>query len=368
MRKFEPHMTRMNQQNQALDPVGNPLLAAASAPFGVPPFAAIKPEHFKDAFTHPFAAHAAEVAAIAADPAAATFANTIDRLERSGDELTRVANVFGVLAGAHTNDAIQAVERELAPLQAQHWNRILMDAALYRRIDELYRGRAKLGLTAEEARVLERYHLMHTRAGAAPDASWRPRLAAINERLATLGTDFSQNVLKDEQHTTIVLEGEGDLAGLPDFLRAAARAAAAERGLDGKHVITVSRSSVEPFLQFSARRDLREKAFRAWIARGAGGGATDNKAIIAEMGGLRAERARLLGYPSFAHYRLDDAMAKTPEAVRTLLEQVWAPARRSALEDSAALQSLVQAEGKNFKLAPWDWRYYAEKLRKARCD
>jgi peptidyl-dipeptidase Dcp len=361
-------MTDMNQHNLAPDPSGNPLLAAWSGAFGVPPFGAIAPEHFKDAFARAFAAHAAEVAVIAADPATPTFANTIDKLEASGEALTRVANVFGVLAGAHTNDAILAVERELAPLQAQHWNRILMDAALFRRIDGLHRRRAELGLTAEQARVLERYHLMHERAGAALDEASKQRLAAINERLATLGTNFSQNVLADEQGTTLVLDGEEDLAGLPDFVRAAARAAAEERGVKGKHVVTISRSSVEPFLQFSARRDLREKAFRAWIARGAGGGATDNKAIIAEMVELRAERARLLGYASFAHYRLDDAMAKTPQAVRSLLEKVWAPARRRAMEDGAALQSLVQAERGNFKLAPWDWRYYAEKLRKLRCD
>ncbi len=158
------------------------------------------------------------------------------------------------------------------------------------------------------------------------------------------------------------------MAGLPDFVRAAARAAAEERGLSGRHVVTLSRSSVEPFLQFSARRDLREKVFRAWIARGDGGGPTDNKAIIAEMVALRAERARLLGYPSFAHYRLDDAMAKTPEAVRGLLDRVWAPARRRALADRDAMQDLVRAEGGNFQLAAWDWRYYAEKLRKLRCD
>ncbi len=175
-------------------------------------------------------------------------------------------------------------------------------------------------------------------------------------------------MLADEQGYTLVLDDEDELAGLPDFVRAAARAAAEERGLAGKHVITLSRSSVEPFLQFSARRDLREKIFRAWIARGAGGGATDNKAIIAEMVALRAERARLLGYASFAHYRLDDAMAKTPEAVRSLLDRVWLPARRHALADRDAMQALVQAEGGNFTLAPWDWRYYAEKLRKARCD
>ena len=205
-----------------------------------------------------------------------------------------------------------------------------MNEALFRRIDSLHRRRDKLGLTAEQQRVLERYHLMFKRAGAALDAAAKARLAEINERLATLGTTFGQNVLADEQGYTLVLEGEDDLAGLPDFVRAAARAAAEERGLAGKHVITLSRSSVEPFLQFSARRDLREKVFRAWIARGDGGGATDNKAIIAEMVELRAERARLLGYETFAHYRLDDAMAKTPEAVRGLLDRVWPPARRHA--------------------------------------
>jgi peptidyl-dipeptidase Dcp len=363
-------MTVMNQQNQTLAGAAgseNPLLAEASL-FGVPPFDRIKPEHFPPAFAHAFAAHAAEVAAIAADPSEPTFANTIVALERGGDALTRVGSVFHVLAGAHTNDAILEIERDLAPQEAKHWNRILMDENLFRRIDALQRRKDQLGLTAEEGRVLDRYHVMFTRAGAALDAAAKARLAEINERLATLGTSFAQNVLADEQGYTLVLEGEDDLAGLPDFVRAAARAAAEERGLADKHVITTSRSSADPFLQFSARRDLREKIFRAWVARGDGGGATDNKAIIAEMVVLRAERARLLGYPTFAHYRLDDAMAKTPEAVRALLDRVWAPARQHAMEDRDALQSLVQAEGGNFALAPWDWRYYAEKLRKARCD
>ena len=369
MQQPEPHMTSMNQENQAFAAgTDNPLLADWTGPFGVPPFGRIEPEHFQPAFACAFAAHAAEVAAIAATAGEPTFANTIDALEAGGEALTRVASVFHVLAGAHTNDAILAIERELAPLEANHWNRILMDAALFRRIDSLYRRRDQLGLSAEQARVLERYHTMLTRAGAALDPPAKARLADINERLATLGTSFSQNVLADEQGYALVLDGEDDLAGLPDFVRAAARMAAEERGLDGKHVITISRSSVEPFLQFSARRDLREKIFRAWIARGDGGGATDNKAIIAEMVALRAERARLLGYPTFAHYRLDDAMAKTPEAVRALLDRVWPPARRSAMADRDAMQALVQAEGGNFTLAPWDWRYYAEKLRKIRCD
>jgi peptidyl-dipeptidase Dcp len=370
MRAFTSRMTRMHQQTKVLatDADDNPLLDEWGGPFGVPDFGRIKPDHFRPAFARAFAAHAAEVASIGGNAAAPTFANTIAALEASGQALTRTVNVFNLLAGAHTNDAILAIERELAPLKAKHWDMILMNEALFRRIDGLYRMRERLALSAEQQRVLERYHAKFTRAGAALDAAAKARLADINERLATLATTFSQNVLADEQGYALVLDGDDDLAGLPDFVRAAARAAAEERGLAGKHAITISRSSVEPFLQFSARRDLREKIFRAWTARGDGGGATDNKAIIAEMVALRTERARLLGYPSFAHYRLDDTMAKTPQAVRALLDRVWAPGRRRAMADRDALQALVQAEGKNFALAPWDWRYYAEKLRKARYD
>ena len=334
----------------------------------MPPFGRIRPEHFRPAYAHAFAAHAAEVAAIAADPAAPSFANTIEALERAGETLTRVDNVFDALAGAHTNDAILEIEREIAPLDARHWNKILMDAALFRRIEALHRDRDRLALSAEQRRVLERYHVMFIRAGAALDAGSKARLAAINERLATLGTAFGQNVLADEQSYALVLDGEAELAGLPEFVRAAAREAAEERGMAGKHVVTLSRSSVETFLEFSQRRDLREKLFRAFIARGEGGGATDNKAMIAEMVALRAERARLLGYPSFAHYRLDDAMAKTPAAVRALLERVWAPARGRALADRDAMAAIAQAEGGNFEFAAWDWRHYAGKLRQARCD
>jgi peptidyl-dipeptidase Dcp len=360
----------MNQQNPsaAVESGANPFFEDWTGPFGVPPFGRVAPEHFRPAFDRAFAEHDAEVAAIAADPAEPTFRNTIVALELGGRALSRLSDVFHALAGAHTNEALLAIERELSPRRARHWNGILMNDPLFRRIDALQRGRDRLDLTAEEQRVLERYHLMFRRAGAALDEAAKRRLAAINERLATLGTAFSQNVLADEQAYTLALEGDADLAGLPDFVRAAARAAADERGMQGQHVITLSRSSVEPFLQFSARRDLREKIFRAWIARGDGGGKTDNKAIIAEMVALRAERARLLGYSTFAHYRLDDAMAKTPEAVRGLLDRVWAPARQRALADRDAMQALVQQEGGNFQLAAWDWRYFAEKLRKLRCD
>jgi peptidyl-dipeptidase Dcp len=346
----------------------NPLLEAWTTPHETPPFAAIRPEHFRPAFDCAMAEHIAEIEAIAACPDAPDFANTIAALERSGRALQRVSAVFHALTGAHTNDALMAIEREMSPLLAAHFNRIHLHDGLYARIKALADQRDLLGLTPEQARVLERYDTGFRRAGAGLPAETKRRIAAIGERLAAIGTAFSQNVLADEQSWAMFLDGEEDLAGLSDGARAAAGAAAAERGKPGQHAITLARSSVEPFLRSSARRDLREKAYEAWAARGNSGGATDNKAIIAETIALRAERARLLGHPTFAHYRLDDAMAKTPEAVQGLLERVWPPARARAMADRDALQGLIRDEGGNFDLAAWDWRYYAEKLRKARCD
>jgi peptidyl-dipeptidase Dcp len=346
----------------------NPLLELPTAPFEVPSFARILPGHFRPAFARALAAHDAEIDTIITQSAPPSFDNTILALERSGLTLARVASVFYVLAGAHTNEMLLAMERELAPKLTAHWDRIYMNETLFGRIEALAKQVSELGLTEEQARVLDRYCVTFRRAGGGLNAKAKQRLAEISERLATLGTTFSQNVLADEQAYALVLEGEPDLAGLPDFVRAAARGAADERGLTGRHVVTLSRSSVVPFLQFSARRDLREKVFRAWIARGEGGGETDNTAIIAEMVKLRTERAQLLGYPTFAHYRLDDSMAKTPEAVIGLLDAVWEPARRRVIEERDALQDVIRAEGSNFPLTAADWRYYAEKLRKQRFD
>ncbi|MDQ4136401.1 MAG: M3 family metallopeptidase, partial [Pseudomonadota bacterium] len=310
----------------------------------------------------------AAIDAIAADPAEPSFDNTIAALETSGTALKKVSAVFYNLTGSHTNEALQGIEREMAPVMAQHRNAIFMNEALFRRVDALLRRRDELGLTPEQARVLERYHTIFVRAGAQLQGEAKARLAAITERLATLGTQFSQNVLADEKAYTLVLDGEADLAGLPDFLREAAQQAAEERGLKDKHVVTLSRSSIEPFLTFSKRRDLREQAFRAWAARGDTGGATDNKAIIAEMVQLRAERARLLGYETFADFKLADTMAKTPDAVVGLLEEVWAPAKARALAERDDLQAMAQDQGDNVAIEPWDWRFYAEQVRKARHD
>jgi peptidyl-dipeptidase Dcp len=255
----------------------------------------------------------------------------------------------------------------MSPVLARHANAIYLNAKLYARIADLYSRRDSLGLSVEQARVLYRYHTRFVRAGGALDNSAQDRLAAINERLASLGTQFGQNVLADEKSYALVLD-ESDLDGLPDFARAAARAAAEERGQRGKYAITLVRSSCEPFLQFSKRRDLREKVFQAWIRRGENGGITDNRTIIKEMVSLRAERARLLGFDTFAAYRLDDQMAKTPAAARKLLEDVWSRARKKAQAERDALQKMIAEEGGNFALAPWDWRYYAEKRRKAEFD
>jgi peptidyl-dipeptidase Dcp len=235
-------------------------------------------------------------------------------------------------------------------------------------VDALYRDRDNLGLDNEAARVLELTWKSFVRSGAKLDAEDQSRLAAINERLATLGTAFSQNVLADESEYALVLNTEEDLAGLPDFLISGMAAAAEERGHPGKHAVTLSRSIIEPFLTFSARRDLREEAFRAWTARGAGEGARDNRPLVAEMVRLRAEKASLLGYQSFAHFKLDNTMAKTPENVRALLETMWDKARNRAAEEAADLSERIAADGQNHTVAPWDWRYYSEKVRASRFD
>ena len=357
----------MNRPSPTAAPGENPLFAGWTGPFDLPPLASIKPEHFRPAFDQALVRHRAEIDAIAADTSAATFANTIEALEKSGRDLDRVTNVFYVLAGADTSDALEAVERDISPLLARHSNVLYLNRALYARIGGLHARRDSLGLTPEQVRVLDRYHTRFVRAGAALDKARQDRLAAINERLASLGTQFGQNVLADEKAYALVLE-EGDLAGLPDFARAAARAAAQERGQVGQYAITLARSSCESFLQFSSRRDLREKVFQAWIKRGDNGGATDNRGLIAEMIALRAERAKLLGFASFADYRLDDQMAKTPAAARRVLDEVWGRARAKASAERDALQAMIAQEGGNFALAPHDWRYYAEKLRKAKFD
>jgi len=346
----------------------NPLLARWSTPFAIPPFEKIEPADFRSAFATSLKEHKAEIAAIARQSSRASFANTIAALEKSGRALNRVSGVFFNLAGSHTNPELQEIEREMAPQLAAHESTIMLNAKLFKRIEDLYQRRDKLSLTDEQRRVLELTHTWFVRAGAKLKGKAKTRVAEINQRLATLSTQFAQNVLKDEQDWRLVLDDERDLAGLSDSLKAAAARAANDAGLKGKYVITLSRSSVEPFLQYSARRDLREQAFNAWIKRGELGGKTDNRKILAEIVELRAELAKLLGFETYADYSLDDTMARTPSAVRDLLHAVWPAAVKRAAEECEALQQRAKSEGGNFKIAPWDWRYYAEKERKALYD
>ena len=341
----------------------NPLLAPWDAPFGLPPFDQIGEAHFRPAFAAAMAEQLGEIEAIASDPAAPDFANTVEAMERSGQALDRVSAVFFNLASSHTNDELQAIQREVAPKLAVHHSAILMNARLFARVQALVDAGEASGLDAEQARVLELYHRMFVKAGAKLDGDARERMTAIMQRLAELGTAFGQNVLADEKDWVLVL-GEDDLAGLPDFLTGAAAREAKARGKPGHYAITLSRSSIEPFLTFSTRRDLRETAWRAWTARGE----TTNWPMVEETVRLRAERARLLGFANFAEFKLHDQMAKTPVAVRDLLMAVWEPARKRAGEEAETLAALAAEEGANIALAPWDWRFYAEKQRKREHD
>ena len=344
----------------------NPLLGDWSTPFDLPPYADISDADFEEAFEVLIAEARAEIAAIADQTDPPTFENTIDALELAGDRFGRMLGVFYSVAGADSTPERERLQREFAPKLSAYSSEISMNAALFARIDTLWQGREALNLTDEQAQVLKLTHRGFVRQGAQLQGEARDRLTEVKSRLAVLGTQFSQNLLADERGWFMPLDEE-DLEGLPDFVRDGARAAGEEKGEDGP-VLTLSRSLIVPFLQFSPRRDLREKAFAAWTARGANGGETDNRDIAAEVLSLRHERANLLGYADFAAYKLETEMAKTPANVETLLKRVWEPAKATALADAEVLQDLMTQDGVNEPLAPWDWRYYSEKRRKAEHD
>jgi len=354
----------------AAAPTGsNPLLAPWSGPYGgVPPFDRVKVEHFEPALEAGMAEQLAAVDRITAETAPATFANTLAALERSDRVLRQVSSVYNVWGSTMNTPEFQAVETEMAPRLAAFRDRITQNARLFARIAAVYDARETSGLTPEQKRLAWLYYTEFVRAGAKLSPEAKKRVSDVNQRLATLFTKFSQNVLADENDYVLFLEKETDLAGLPAAFRSSAAAAAEERGRNGQWAVTNTRASVEPFLAYSDRRDLREKAWRTFVSRGDNGDAKDNNAIVAEILALRAERAKLLGYATHAHWRLENTMAKTPERAMALLEAVWVPAAARVREEVADMQAIADKEGAGLEIAPWDYRYYAEKVRKAKYD
>ncbi|WP_227271089.1 M3 family metallopeptidase [Roseobacter weihaiensis] len=344
----------------------NPLLQDWATPFEIAPFDTISDDDFAPALDQALQEHMAEITAIAGAKEPASFGNTIEALEAAGAALDKVLGVFFNVAGADSNPVREDLQRQFSPKLAAHFSEISSNKALFARVAALWAERDRLDLSAEQARVLMLTHRGFVRAGAALEGAAEVRMKEIKARLAVLGTEFTQNLLADERDWFMPLTEE-DLKGLPEFVVDTARAAGEEKQAKGP-VVTLSRSLIVPFLQFSPRRDLRRKAFVAWAARGANGGKTDNRAIAAEILSLRQERAQLLGYGSFAAFKLETEMAKTPEAVRDLLMSVWAPARAQADADAARLTEMMHADGVNGDLEPWDWRYYAEKRRAVEHD
>ncbi len=347
----------------------NPLLAPWIGPYGgVPPFDQVEVEQFKPALEAGMAAQLAAVEGITGESAPPTFANTIAAMERSDRVLKQVQNLYGVWSTSMNTPEFQAAEREMAPRLAAFRDRITQNEALFGRIAAVYAAREGAGLTPEQKRLVWLYYTTFARTGAKLLLPGKKRLSEINQRLATLYTVFAQNVLADETDHVLFLDGERDLAGLPDSVRAAAAAAAESRGKKGQGAILNTRSSMEPFLSYADRRDLREKVWRTYYSRGDNGDAKDNNGTIAEILALRAERAKLLGFETYAHWSLEDTMAKAPEPALALMEAVWTPAVARVKEEVAEMQAIADREGGGIRIAPWDYRYYAEKVRKAKYD
>ncbi|NDB13227.1 MAG: peptidase M3, partial [Betaproteobacteria bacterium] len=341
----------------------NPLLMRWEAAFAMPPFDRLRTEHFMPAFEFAMKEHRLELEAITHNPERPDFQNTMVALERCGENLQRVMNVFYNLTSSHTSAELQAIEREMAPRLAAHFNAMMLDPKLFERVDDLHRRADHDELDAESRRMLARWHLDFVRSGAKLAEKERLRFAAITEELATLYTDFSQNVLHDESSFTMILRSDDELSGLPDFVRAAARQAAIERGVDGDdaHVITLSRSSVTPFMTFSERRELRQNLWQAWCARGEHAGARDNRSLIVAILKCRHELATLLGYPDYASYALEDSMAGNPQAALGLLERVWEPARQRAEAEKREMEALARKQGQVISLEAHDWHFWAER-------
>jgi len=346
----------------------NPLLNEFDTPFGVPPFDLIKASHYKPAYLKAFEEQKTEIQAIINNPKEPDFNNTIKMLAYSGELLSKVSRVFGALNSAHTNDSLQAINREIAPIASSHRDDINLNDTLFRRVKSVYDNREKFKLTDEEKKLLEDTYKDFVRSGAALSPGDKEKLRSINEELSRLQVQFGQNLLAETNGFKLILDKKEDLAGLPEGVIAQAAAMAKSLNLDGKWVFTLQVPSMTPFLQYSERRDLREKLFTGYFMKGDNDNQYDNKAIIARIARLRTERSKLLGYESFAGYVLERNMAKTPEKVFEFLDQVWEAALPVAKAEAAAQQELINSEGGKFKLEPWDWWYYSEKIKKARYD
>jgi peptidyl-dipeptidase Dcp len=346
----------------------NPLLTEFNTPHGVPPFDLIKTEHFMPAFEEGMRQHVAEIGFIIETIEEPTFENTIEAYEYSGETLRRARMVFSNLTSAHTSPELQEVARESAPLISKHWDDILLNPDLFARIKVVYDRRDELNLNTEQDRLLTETYKSFVRGGANLPADKQERFREINERLSLLTLQFGDNLLAETNNFELVLESEEDLAGLPESVIASAADAAEKAGYEGKWLITLHNPSALPFLQYSSRRDLREQVERAYTNKGDNDNEYDNKEIIKEIVALRAERADMLGFPTHAHYVLEENMAKNPAGVYNLLNQLWRPALRNARAEARELQRMIDREGGSFKLQPWDWRYYAEKVRMDKYD
>lgn len=342
----------------------NPLLKEFTTPFGVPPFDQIKEEHFLPAIKTGIEIHKKEIEAIIKNPEAPTFENTIEALEKSGRLLQKVTDIFYVLNGCMTNDNMQKIAKEVAPMLAKHMDEIRMNPELFKRVKTVYDNKDKLNLNPEQKKLLEEYYKDFVRGGANLDDAKKARLMEINQELSLLSVKFGENVLKEENKFELVIDRKEDLEGLPEAVIQEAYETAKERGKEGKWVFTIKKPSLIPFLQYSPNRELREKIFRAYINRGNNNDELDNKKIISRIIALRVEKAKLLGYKSHAHLILEENMAKTPEKVYELLKKIWEPALKVAKKEAKELQEMIYKEGNKFKLEPWDWWYYAEKVRK----
>jgi peptidyl-dipeptidase Dcp len=352
----------------APDPTGNPLLADFDTPFNTPPFSRFQEAHYLPAFAAAMARHREEIQAIVDNPQAPSFENTLEALDRSGALLTRVAMIFFGLASANTNDQMDQIAQQVAPMLAKHQDDILLNPNLFARVQAVHKARAEAKLTPEQQTLLEETYQNFVRGGAELDAVGQAELRKINEKLSVIRVQFGQNVRKEDNAFALTIEDRADLAGLPERVVQAAEKAAAERGQAGKWVFTLHKPSLIPFLQSSQRRALRKAMLEAYLTRGAHGDERDNREILKQIVLLRTAKAKLLGYATWADFVLTRRMAKRPAAVAELLGRLWKAALPVARREARELQALLAADDPEAKLAAWDWWYYAEKLRKARYD